>query len=601
MTKSENALDDLSDLDDLSGLNNERKLPHLSKTIVYETDIAPYPFIGIHAGVGSGKNYFIDMLARGYTDPDESGHVQHFPRQTILLVTSRRAKVNEALNDKTIKKDRWIGQWDDEMSYAYNDLQDFEDALGHMRTIDCSADPWGTGTTTIYQRYLPCTNAAIESYMRKRYVQHDSTTHLWNRFDMIVFDEAHAIRSDTGYQTAPYFTMRLLQETYKAQQKGLTNCKIVLMTGTPSVLADFHTPQKYHLIDRMTTCRNVTPNKIVFIDRKQSRSLAEKMLTEGKRCVFFFNRTRELLAFLNKIKKKYPELAASVAVSFSDEAKRTALQKSCKEDFERMEATEQHIALNQKLPDNIRLFLTTERNKEGINIKNADVRTMFVESHVECSVVQMAGRLREGIDTLYIVTDSVDHEEQESVYEWHTTKNGTLIDYYNKELRSVFKMREFDPSDPFAYAPQQDEQMSAFITFVEKKYPYIIFDPFELQFKLYKDRRRSKLYYARQNRLFNEAKSDPKELCTLAQSWYPNAEVSVECSVEIQISQYLEEHNLIGTGITYSQQCELLTFINDLTQASRKTLGPALKPYGYTFTPDSKHKNCSGIIQIKAE
>ena len=100
---------DLSGLDDLSGLNTESELPHLSKTVVYKTDIAPYPFIGIHAGVSSGKNYFIDTLARGYSDPDENGHVEYFPEQTILLVTSRRAKVNEVLNDKSIRKDRWLG------------------------------------------------------------------------------------------------------------------------------------------------------------------------------------------------------------------------------------------------------------------------------------------------------------------------------------------------------------------------------------------------------------------------------------------------------------------------------------------------------------
>ena len=88
---------------DLSGLNNESGLPHLSKVTVYETDIAPHPFIGIHAGVGSGKSYSIDMLARGYTDPDENGQVQYFPQQTILLITSKRSKVDELCNGKSIK------------------------------------------------------------------------------------------------------------------------------------------------------------------------------------------------------------------------------------------------------------------------------------------------------------------------------------------------------------------------------------------------------------------------------------------------------------------------------------------------------------------
>ena len=68
-----------------------------------------------------------------------------------------------------------------------------------------------------------------------------------------------------------------------------------------------------------------------------------------------------------------------------------------------------------------------------------------------------------------------------------------------------------------------------------------------------------------------------------------------------EIKQYLEQHELIGNKITYSQQQDLLVYINDLTQESRKTLGPALKSYGYIFIPDSNHKGCSGSIQAKTE
>jgi hypothetical protein len=307
------------------------------------------------------------------------------------------------------------------------------------------------------------------------------------------------------------------------------------------------------------------------------------------------------MSFLKKLQKKYPDLTSSIAVSFSNDDKRKAFEKSHKEDFDRMVDTEKYIAQNQKLPDEIRLFLPTERNKEGINIRNTDVRTMVVESHVECSVVQMAGRLREGIDTLFIVTDSIEHEEHESVFEWYTTKDGTLINYYNKELQSLFQKREFDPSGPFAFAPQQDEQLSAYITFVEGKHPYIIFDPFELRFGLYKDRHRGKQYYAQQNRLFNEAKSDPQKLCALAKKWYPHAEIAVECSIDLQVAQYLEQRKLIGNKVTYSQQQDLLAFINDLTQETRKSLRPALKPYGYLFVSDSKHKGCSGTIYPETE
>ena len=41
---------------------------YLSDCIRYTTDIAPYPFIQIYSGVGSGKNTFVDALAKGYEE-----------------------------------------------------------------------------------------------------------------------------------------------------------------------------------------------------------------------------------------------------------------------------------------------------------------------------------------------------------------------------------------------------------------------------------------------------------------------------------------------------------------------------------------------------
>ena len=56
------ANDTLSGLDDLSGLNNESELPHLSDAISYEADIKPYRIIEIFSGVGSGKTHLSTVL-----------------------------------------------------------------------------------------------------------------------------------------------------------------------------------------------------------------------------------------------------------------------------------------------------------------------------------------------------------------------------------------------------------------------------------------------------------------------------------------------------------------------------------------------------------
>ena len=99
-----NDLSGLDGLDDLSGLNNESELPHLSDAISYENDIKPYRIIEIFSGVGSGKNTFVNRFVTG--DPERK-----IPQMTVLVVTSRSSKVSEQLADKKVSYAAKIGKW----------------------------------------------------------------------------------------------------------------------------------------------------------------------------------------------------------------------------------------------------------------------------------------------------------------------------------------------------------------------------------------------------------------------------------------------------------------------------------------------------------
>ena len=63
---------------------------YLSDAIKYERDIKKHNFIAIYAGVGSGKNRYFESFCK--QDPDIDN-----PQKTVLIITSRRAKVNEVL------------------------------------------------------------------------------------------------------------------------------------------------------------------------------------------------------------------------------------------------------------------------------------------------------------------------------------------------------------------------------------------------------------------------------------------------------------------------------------------------------------------------
>lgn len=68
----------------------------------YEHDIAPNPLTVLYAGVGSGKNTFVGKLMNG--DPDRG-----IPKKTVLLITSRLAKVRETLGDQELDISTAIG------------------------------------------------------------------------------------------------------------------------------------------------------------------------------------------------------------------------------------------------------------------------------------------------------------------------------------------------------------------------------------------------------------------------------------------------------------------------------------------------------------
>ena len=75
---------------------------YLSDCIRYTKDIVPYPFIQIYSGVGSGKNTFVDALAKGYEESQPDGRVETLEPKRVLCITSRRAKVDELKNAEDV-------------------------------------------------------------------------------------------------------------------------------------------------------------------------------------------------------------------------------------------------------------------------------------------------------------------------------------------------------------------------------------------------------------------------------------------------------------------------------------------------------------------
>ena len=265
----------------------------LSDTISYIDDIQPHTLSLLYAGVGSGKNFFVNSLIKGRTDKRHNGTEEKLKPMTVLVITSRRSKVNELLTEKELPVDGKVGVWDDYHRIYNEEFEKVESTGKYIRLTDETGMP-----RVVFQRSVVCTNAFVERYMQYRYKPRDATTHLWDLFDLIVIDEAHALVTDASYQSAPFYVIELINEylhRHKAteddpEHNKAPQCKnLLLMTGSKEPMKKLPLLTEPHVIDLMEECINVRPQSIEFITKKEAWEKQNEMLLQGQKFIAFFN------------------------------------------------------------------------------------------------------------------------------------------------------------------------------------------------------------------------------------------------------------------------------------------------------------------------
>ena len=179
------------------------KKPQLIDAIDYQKDIAPYKFIKIFSGVGSGKTQLACNMIRGNTE-------YNIPNQTVLLITSRRSTVEETLKQM---KNAAVGR-----AEAFGNLSDevrWDNPDEYERYVRIIKEEYGellTSDVEVYNKSVVCTNAHIEQYFKNEYEPSVRSTHLWELFDTIIVDEVHSLITDATYQSAPFYVLELINE-----------------------------------------------------------------------------------------------------------------------------------------------------------------------------------------------------------------------------------------------------------------------------------------------------------------------------------------------------------------------------------------------------
>lgn len=573
-------------------MSEQQRKPWLTESIDFDTDIAPHQYIVIYAGVGSGKNTFVDKLVTGgeFKHADDS----LVKPQNVLLISSRRAKIDEQLQLKDVVYDPAIlANIFDSNAFTIEDSK-YEDYFDSPQIKLPSLDGWGDGSV-VYARSCAFTNARTEWFIATQYHPTNPESHLWERFDMIVIDEAHSLLADASYQSSPFYIRRLIEETLIHSR----TCKVILLTGTPQIFDSYPLLEKAHVINRMEICNNVTPKHVHFIFQEEAKQMHEQMLNDKEKYVAFFNHIKPIRAL---------EAAYSndVAVSFSRPEEIDDLKKNFPASYQQMQRVSNYLAEHKRLPDDVIAFLTTSRNKEGINIKNADIHTMFIETHNDVDIIQMAGRLRNPADTLYVTLNSTDFHDNDSKYEALFSEYAPLIKTVNEYFLQLCHEVAFAFGSDFSHNVRSYDDLADFIDFIHAKFPYLRFDYFTNAFQFYPERRISKQYAARQNTRYLTAVAQKESLIELAHEWFPGSTCTVssqeilEQDAQQAVNEYLSENNWLNnsTIVRSAERAVLLEALVLLTGQPYKTLGPALKRYGYKLQPLTKSKDTNAPHRI---
>lgn len=469
---------------------------HISEVLNWE-DISQSKVTAIYAGVGSGKNGFVERLIKGEIE----GQPQNI---NVLLITSRVAKVGETKVELADLIEEYIGIWGN-VKLPLDVWWEYMHGSGELPEEYKKYEV--DERNQILNKSVVCTYAKIEHLLKRIYAYdldllEDANTLFWRWFDVIAIDEIHSLVLDASYQSAPFHIFTLIKAFYE-------RCKnpdkhMILMTGTPQPIENLikQTIPDIKIIDLFDACINTTPKKIKFIEKDEIYKNIAKQLSDGKKIIYFYNGSIIFPKMFCAESKDIPEKL--VASCFSDEEARKTFIDIDLEGYGRMVYTEQTISASKCLPPNIGLLLTTSRYKEGINIKN-QIDYIYIDSHLPADVVQMSGRARTGDHTVYIVVDSYQYMDTLS-------KDKSLLEASKENVEEI--------NNQFNEIKDKQER----IEFIDNiNLYYIRFNYFTNRFEFYNlgeicyDYRRKNIY-----KFKDTNHNKPTPLKTLVKKWFPD-------------------------------------------------------------------------------
>lgn len=496
--------------------------------------------IGIVAGVGAGKNHWVEyVLSEQYR---------------VLFITSR-AIVRKEATRKNLKKDGWVKQ-------AHNCLYT-DGKLNH---------------------YVILTNAGFVKALKEAENMNAFLEDM-EKFDYVVIDEVHSIVTDSTFTDSGFYIWNFITLLKKA--------KVILMSATAEILSDGLDQRGFAKVDLTKECVNLKPENITIISKKTAERMLEEY-DENNKAVYFAN---SATAIYSEYIKKHSEtntnsgvIACIIASSRENEldGELAEIMKDC--------TTE--IIENNKIPDDVKILFATSTLKEGANINDSRVKDVFAETHYIYDLIQYAGRIRSGIKNLFIIDNAQQHTNKydREIVDFQRAIIPRLNDeVYQMSARESICLNE----DRIVLKnPLLIDKRSKFIKYYEGKHEFIKFDLFRGRFRLFVQKKIAHEVLIQANARYKENKIE------YLRTWFgiENIFDAVETDAQL-MARKLTENDLIGKCLAIEEKQVILKWIEEegivnANQKPYKQLASCLKRFGYEVV-DLQDKRTFKIIKIE--
>lgn len=119
-----------------------------------------------------------------------------------------------------------------------------------------------------------------------------------------------------------------------------------------------------------------------------------------------------------KLIKDYNISKENIGILISDSRKDSLISKvksNEKSILQEMDTLNNYIVDNEAFPENINIVLSTSKIREGVNLKDSNIKAMFCESHNPIDIIQFSGRYRKNIEKFYIIDNSFNQTTSEEI------------------------------------------------------------------------------------------------------------------------------------------------------------------------------------------